>query len=337
MRVAFTDDQLAFADAVRSLLAKECTPGHLAAAAGSSDGRVPGLWAQLVEMGVVGALAPEGVGGTGLDEVALVRLCFEAGYAALPEPLSDIAMVVVPALRDHAVTPDAEAWLERICSGDATVGLGLSANAGLVDHADRASVFLLEAVDGLHLVDPDVVTLEPVVSVDPVARPARIGWTPSSATLVVGSAVGATEARSRAALASAAELCGLSRRMIDMTVSYVSERRQFGVPIGSFQAIKHHLANALAAVAFAEPLVWRAAVSIAAGDPDAVVHVAMAKAQASDAAERVSDLTLQCHGAIAYTVEYDLQYFMKRAWVLVRRDGSARMHRSTVQEFLLGS
>lgn len=336
MRFAFTDDHLAFSDTVHALLAKECTPDHLRAAS-ATDGRIPGVWSQLVDMGVVGALAPVGVGGTGLDEVALIRMCFEAGYAALPEPLSDTALVVVPALRDHAVSADAEAWLERICSGGAIIGLGLAANRGLVDHAIGAPAFLLEAGDGLHLVDADVVSIEPVDSVDPVARPARVRWTPSSATLVVGSAVGATEARSRAALGSAAELCGLSRRMIEMTVGYVSERRQFGVPIGSFQAIKHHLANALGAVAFAEPLVWRAAVSLAEHHPESSVHVAMAKAQASDAAQLVADLTLQCHGAIAYTVEYDLQFFMKRAWVLARRDGSARSHRATVRAALLGA
>jgi alkylation response protein AidB-like acyl-CoA dehydrogenase len=123
--------------------------------------------------------------------------------------------------------------------------------------------------------------------------------------------------------------------MIDQTVAYVSERKQFGVPIGSFQAVKHHLADALLAVAFAEPLVWRAAYSMAEADPEASVHVSMAKASASDAAQKVTDVALQCHGAIGYTVECDLHLFMKRAWSLIRRSGDARLHRRRVSRHLL--
>jgi alkylation response protein AidB-like acyl-CoA dehydrogenase len=118
--------------------------------------------------------------------------------------------------------------------------------------------------------------------------------------------------------------------MIDLTVGYVKERKQFGVPIGSFQAIKHHLADATIALEFAKPVVWRAAASIATGDPDASLHASMAKAAASDAAQAVSDVSLQCHGAIGYTVEYDLHLFLKRTWALARAYGDAAWHRDRV-------
>jgi alkylation response protein AidB-like acyl-CoA dehydrogenase len=128
---------------------------------------------------------------------------------------------------------------------------------------------------------------------------------------------------------------GLSDRMIEITVGYVSQRKQFGVPIGSFQAIKHHLADATLAVEFAKPVVWRAAASITNEDPAASVHASMAKAAASDAAQLASDVALQCHGAIGYTVEYDLHLSMKRAWALIRRAGDARFHRRRVAAALL--
>src|SRR5688500_6932542 len=106
--------------------------------------------------------------------------------------------------------------------------------------------------------------------------------------------------------------------MLDLTVGYVTERQQFGVPIGSFQAVKHHLADAALALEFARPAVWRASWSVAHASPTRSRDVSMAKAMASDAAELVGRKALQCHGAIGYTVEADLHLFMKRAWALAR-------------------
>lgn len=334
MRFALTDEQLAFAEAVRDLLAKECAPDALRGAWDSDDGLIPGLWQRLAAMGVTGLVAPEGVGGLALGEVELVAVLAEAGRSALPAPLTDIAMVAVPAIRDHAQTDDAESLLTRICDGSAIVAVGLGGGQ-LVD-AHPAVAYLLEASDGLHLVDPDVVELEPVTSVDGSRRLARCSWVPSPATAMSGGPAAALDARTRGAVGTAAELCGLADTMIVMTVAYTTERQQFGVPVGSFQAVKHRMADALLGVEFAKPLVWRAAASIAAGDVDAALHASMAKAAASDAAEAAAAAALQCHGAIGYTVEHDLHLFMKRTWALARRYGDARTHRRAVADRLLG-
>ena len=138
---------------------------------------------------------------------------------------------------------------------------------------------------------------------------------------------------------------GSRATMLETTVEYVTERRQFGVPVGSFQAVKHHLANAGAAVEFAEPLVRHAAHLLSGGTNamatswsdriDQQVAVSMAKARASTAAQLVSETSLQCHGAIGYTVEADLQLFMKRAWALSRSHGDAYWHRRRVRGHLL--
>lgn len=329
MRFEFTDDQQAFADAVRDLLTNECDPATVRQAWENDDGRLPGLWAQLTEMGVVGMLAPEGVGGMGMSDVDLVAILAEAGRAALPEPLSATTAVAVPAIRDHAETSDAELWLERICAGDATIGVGLSWNTAVL-HAATATGFLMEADDGLHLLDADVVHLTPVASIDGSRRLSTVEWHPSDATLLCGDADAIADTRSRAAIASAAEVCGLNDRMIELTVDYVTEREQFGVKIGTFQAIKHRLADALLVAEFAKPLVWRAAYAMTTGDPDRHVHASMAKAAASDAATEVSEHALQCHGAIGYTTECDLHLYMKRAWALAAADGDARLHRRQV-------
>jgi alkylation response protein AidB-like acyl-CoA dehydrogenase len=144
----------------------------------------------------------------------------------------------------------------------------------------------------------------------------------------------AARAFDRGALGTAAQLCGLADRMIEMTVEYVKERKQFGVPVGSQQAVKHHLANARLALEFARPLVYRAAYSIAHDDPQRSDHVSMAKAQASDAAETAARVALQCHGAIGYTTEYDLHLYMKRTWALARAWGDAAWHRARVERRL---
>ncbi len=134
----------------------------------------------------------------------------------------------------------------------------------------------------------------------------------------------------RGALGAAAQLIGLSRALLAMAVAYAEERRQFGVPIGTFQAVKHQLADALLGVEFAAPAVLRAAWSLDTGAATADRDVAMAKALASDAAERVAATALQAHGAIAYTTEYDLHLFAKRVWAGSRDWGDPEWQRARV-------
>jgi hypothetical protein len=132
----------------------------------------------------------------------------------------------------------------------------------------------------------------------------------------------------RLALGAAAQLVGLGQRMLDLTVDYAKQREQFGVPIGSFQAVKHHLANALKELAFARPAVHRAAATMRPRD------ISMAKALASDAARFSARQALQCHGAIGYTVEHDLHRFLRRTWTLARTHGDAAWHRERIARAL---
>ena len=118
--------------------------------------------------------------------------------------------------------------------------------------------------------------------------------------------------------------------MIEMTVDYVKERQQFGVPVGSFQAVKHHLADARIALEFARPLVYRAAASIAAGDPDTARARVDGQGQGRRRRAPAGRAALQCHGAIGYTTEYDLHLYMKRAWALAAQLGRRAVHRGRV-------
>ncbi|MEX2255008.1 MAG: acyl-CoA dehydrogenase family protein [Acidimicrobiia bacterium] len=323
MRFAFTDDQLAFRDAVRDLLAKECPP-EVVRAAWNAPGRAGGAWSALGEMGVLGVLASEADGGLGLTPIDLVLLLEETGYAALPEPIVEHACVAVP-----LVGADASALLD----GTATVTAPFHHDS-VVPYSDRADWFLLFAGDAFHLVPRRAVALDPCESVDAARCLARVEWDGAGGR-VVADGDDAGRAFDRGAFGTAAQLVGLARRMLDMSVEYTKERQQFGVPIGSFQAVKHHLADARIALEFARPLVYRAAWSLADGDPDAGVHVSMAKATASDAAAVAGAQALQCHGAIGYSFEYDLHLYLKRAWALGAAWGDAAWHRDRVGRAIL--
>jgi alkylation response protein AidB-like acyl-CoA dehydrogenase len=298
---AFTDDQLAFRDAVRELLERECTATHVRAAWTNETGRVPGLWEQLTEMGVVGMLVHEDRGGLGMTMADLVLILEETGRCAVPEPIVQTA-AFGPDLVDHA-------------------GQVLASGVTLVPWADTADVIVTEA----GRFERSGVELVPRESVDGSRRLFEVGGTPTplddAAVLVAGYV--------RGVVGTAAQQCGLAQRMLEMTAGYAKERRQFGVPIGSFQAVKHHLANARIALEFARPLVYRAAVTL---DP---VHASMAKSKADDAALVSARAALQCHGAIGYTTEYDLHLYMKRAWALARSMGDGKLHRSRVAEAIL--
>ena len=358
MRFALSDEQIEFRDAVAGLLADTCGPDDIRAAwadpvlagggPGGGEGRVPAAWSALGEMGVLGICVPEAHGGLGMTDEDLVPLLVEVGRACLPDPVSSTAGVTVGLLRDAAPAGIAGDWLPRIAAGEVAIGVGFGPDrdgggAPTVAAASSVDAFLLFDRGEAHLVPPSAVHLTPLDSVDGARHLARVAWNPSEATLVVGSSSGSEAgfaatnvAFDRAALGAAAMLVGLSQRMLAITVLYATERQQFGVPIGTFQAVKHHLADASLAVEFALPLVLRAANSLALGDPEAAAHVSMAKAKASEAAKGAAAASLQVHGAIGYTVECDLHLYMKRAWALAVRYGDAEFHRRRIRSTLIG-
>jgi alkylation response protein AidB-like acyl-CoA dehydrogenase len=191
----------------------------------------------------------------------------------------------------------------------------------------------------LHLVRRSQVTLHGEPSVDGSRRLFRIDWKPSPTTRVAESVehvASLMTALDRGFLATSAQLLGITRQLIDMTVAYVKVREQFQKPVGSFQAVKHHLANAQVKLEFARPLVYRAAWSLAQQEPGRSLHVSMAKAQASDAATLAARIALQCHGAIGYAYEHDLHLWMKRAWALASAWGDATWHRTRVARDVIG-
>jgi alkylation response protein AidB-like acyl-CoA dehydrogenase len=336
MRFGFSEDQELFRQTVAELLGNECTHEQLAKSWETESGWVPGLWEQLAEMGILGLTVPEEHGGLGLSEIDLVLILEEAGRAACPEPIAETVAVAAPLLAE-AGGAIADEWLPKIATGEARIALGLEGSPYVADAAS-VDLLILQRGDALHALRPADVKLETKPTVDGARRLYSVDWSPGNDSLLADGETGraiATRAFDRGAVAAAAQLNGLGRELIDLTVEYAKGRVQFGQPIGAFQAVKHHLANALTKLEFARPPTYWAANSLATGADTATLDVSTAKALASDAAHLCFRTALQGHGAIAYTYEYHAHMWMKRVLVLCASYGSAAWHRRRAARLLL--
>ncbi len=338
MRFAFTEDQTMFRDAVRDVLAGECQPTVVRAAWESGSGHASRAYATLAETGFLGCTASEAAGGMGSDALDTCLPFEEAGFAGIPGPLVEHTAVVIPLIEQLGSESLKSEWLGRLVSGEATATYG-RVGAPFVPHAEVADLLVLASDDAVHLVPRGAADLVRQVSVDRARNVASVAAELSASTLVAeGAAARAAiaEAELRATVATSAFLVGLSRRMLDLTVEYAKVRHQFGRPIGSFQAVKHKLSDSLIKIEFAKPMVHRAAYSLAKDDAEKTLHVAMGKIYASECATFVAKQALQVHGAIGYTIECDLHFFMKRAWALAAAYGDTHTLRRRIADVLLG-
>jgi alkylation response protein AidB-like acyl-CoA dehydrogenase len=307
------DDALALREGLREVLTTACGPTVIRAA-WDGDACEP-LWKTMGSFGLLGLLADDRAGGLGLDELSFVAALEEAGWHGVPGPLVE--------------TMSAAPVLDLPLDGSARVTvmhrLAELPYAAVSTHA----VAITEGIALLELAD---CRLDPVPSVDGSRQLAVVHGRGAALELPPEDV---DRLALRATLGTAAFLLGLARRQVDLTVAYVKDRKQFGVPVGSFQAVKHPIADAVVGTEFAWPAVLRASYSLAGGDPQASRDVSMAKALASDAAYRVSRVCLQAHGAMGYTVEYDLHLFAKRTWALAKDWGTAAEHRTAIARALL--
>lgn len=321
MRFAFSQDQQDLAAAVGQVLTQHCPPTVVRAA--WERGTPPrAAWDRLAAMGLLGALVPEADGGLGLLPVDVV-LCWEAaGRSALPAPLAE-TVVGVPLLAAAGDRGLAAAVLDG--SRILTVVLD---GSGLAPYVPGSDLALVGSVDGVGLVVDPADSAEPTAAVDHARPLGRLG--PGAGTPLDVDPARLAELWDRGVVACAAQQLGSAAAMLDLTVAYVRVREQFGVPVGSFQAVKHRLADAALAVAKARPVVYAAAWALGADAAAAARHVPAAKILATQAARTVAAAALQGHGAIGYTTEHDLHLWLKRAWALAGAWGDERTHRRTL-------
>lgn len=288
---------------------------------------------RFVTDGWAGVGLPEELGGQGGGLVELALTSEELARAAAPSASWLATVLAVPALAGRmdlvaaalagetaALLVPAEAVPDESPSLWVDTEGAVTGRAARVLAGDAATWFVVPVEDGevkeLRLVEaaaPGVgLTARPLLDRSRSVADVRLDRVPS-VRLDVDAADVLRQASARAAVLVAADSLGATERMLDLAVEYSKQRRQFGVPIGSFQAVKHEAANILVDVEAGRSAVYFAAASVDGDDPQAILHAAAVKAQVTAGGVRGADSALTMHGAIGYTWEHDLQLFFKRA------------------------
>lgn len=333
MEFNFTEDQRLLQETVRDFLVGECPVEFVRGQWETETGRSREFWTKLAEIGVPGLLVPEEHGGLGMNEVDLVLVMVEVGRAALAEPVVATAAVGAPLIRECGDDALAAEWLPKIAAGEAIVAVA-QPTSPLVPEAECADLLILRAGDALYAVPAAEARITPQQSNDPSQKLALVEFDPRDEQKIASGADAdrlEAAALDRGALASAAQQLGAGEQLVKMSVEYTSQRKQFGVPIGSFQAVKHQIADVQVKLEYARSHVERAAYSVAHDTKCRSVDVSMAKIAAGEAALEGADASLQVHGALGYTWEQDLHVWMRRAWTLDLAWGETAWHRDRLQ------
>jgi alkylation response protein AidB-like acyl-CoA dehydrogenase len=335
MDFGLTDDQREIQRTARDLLAERATFARVREMieshppAGTTDAA---LWQELCELGWPGIAISEEYGGQGLGTIELSILSEELGRVVAPVPF--LASAMAACVIEQAGSPEQrERWLPGLAAGT-TIGAlagAVDGTAELVVSGADADVFVLVEDDGGgRLVTVQDAEVSKLAAIDPTRSAARVSVTESASEQLEHGCPGL----GRALVAVSSELVGVSGRALELTLAYVKDRKQFGVPVGAYQAVSHRCAQMLLDTEQARSLTAFAAWS-ADANPDGLAEAAaMAKAAASQAGREVTAAAIQMHGGIGFTWEADVHWLFKRAQLDAALLGGAGRHRARVAEIL---
>jgi alkylation response protein AidB-like acyl-CoA dehydrogenase len=315
-----------FGAALHEMLA--AADGPAAARCWAGGDRGPGLkiWRSLADLGATALAVPAGHGGLGAHPAALVVACEELGHHAVPGPVAE-SLAVVPQLLVAADQRDLRESLSRLAAGDLIATVAAPPVMPYAADADAAGLVLFAEpeISGLSVARLGTTRR----SVDPARTVTEVAAGPLIADRAAAASV-LTKALDFGALATAAQLLGAGRAMLDATVQHARHRVQFGHRVGSFQAVKHQLADVLIGLEFAKPLLFAAAVGLASDSSTSSRDVSAARVACADAAHLAARVGLQVHGAIGYTAEHDASVWLTKIEALRRAWGSQAWHRARV-------
>jgi len=322
MDFADTPDQADLRSVVRAFAGRHATPGQVRAAMASPDGYDPKVWQRLsAELGLTALAVPESLGGAGAGPGEVAVAVEEFGRVLLPSPYLSNAVAALALAGAAAACPDAaQRYLPGLADGSVIAALALDADVtaagrtvtgaarNVVDGA-AASLLLVRAGNDLLAVAAADAVVEPLGTLDQTRRQAAVRF--DGAPAVPAGPAGPAVALQRVLLA--AECAAAAEHCLDVTVAYLMSRRQFGRPIGSFQALKHRAADLKVAVASAHATA-RAAVWTAASDPAALAALApLAALHCARTFVEVAGEMIQLHGGIGFTWEHEAHLYLKRA------------------------
>lgn len=318
-------------DLSRKILSDLYPAERLRAAWDDDTGRDDRVWSELAQAGLLGVIVPEEYGGLGLTEPHMVGLLRETGYAGLPHPVLESCWLASWVLREAGTDGQRERWLPALAGGQAIATVRFT-DGQLVPDAHVADILLVVVDDVFVVVESGDFTYQHVPTFDRARRVFEVDFDVAASSPTRARGPDIVRAFHRGALGAAAFLTGNAIRLIQDTVAYVAERRQFGRPVGSFQAVQHGLADAYAMVDTSRAAGDAAAAAM--DDSDSEVGASVAKVQASDASRIANDAALQYHGGIGFAWEHDLHLWLKRGKAWEQSYGSAVWHRRLLASHL---
>ncbi|MEX0621126.1 MAG: acyl-CoA dehydrogenase family protein [Solirubrobacterales bacterium] len=319
MRFDFTEDQHEIKRTAKDFLASRFTPEKQRESAESGEYDAE-LSQELTELGWPGVAISEQYGGGGLGYVELASLLEESGYALLNGPFLS-TVTCAAAITECGSSEQKEKWLGRLASGEATGAFGLTGE--IIADAEAADVLVVADRDSgtARLIDDG--QFPAVKTIDPSRRYARPEPDPVAGEAMSGDPGPALDL---AAVLVSAELVGISQRALDMTLEYVKDRRQFGRPVGSFQAVQHRCAQMLLQTEGARSASYFAAWAADADRQRLPEAASLAKSSASKAGIDVTASAIQAHGGIGFTWEANVHWFYKRAQLDAAFLGGSSFH-----------
>ncbi len=360
----FTDEQTQLRDAVRKFSVEHFAEEKIRALMESDPPFDQKVWARLGgELGVLGLSVPEadgGVGGTLVDQAVAIE---ELGARLACGPLFGTVYLAIPALVAAPSGPARDELLGELVEGRRTAAVAVADQAGVFDpdavsvtaEGDAVSGTVSQVVDGgiadvllvaargsdgvaLYAVDADGVERTPLATLDLSRSEANITFSNAPATLIAGPDETPRVLNHALQVGSAllaVEQVGAAQHLLDLSVEYAKSRLQFGRPIGSFQAVKHRLADLLVDVEHARSTAYHAIWALTDGSDDAALATSIAQAVCSAAGSHVATDTIQVHGGIGFTWEHQAHLYYKRATTNAVLLGSAEQQRDRVAAMVL--
>jgi acyl-CoA dehydrogenase len=353
MNFEFPDELILLRDQARRFLADRCPPSVPRRILDTDEPYAADLWRAIAEMGWTGAAIPEEYGGVGLGRLAVCVLAEEIGRAVAPVPFSSSVYLATEAIMLFGSEQQKQAWLPKLASGEIIGTFAMAERPGSSDPARLAGSVVAGRLTGTKLAVPDGdiadiavvavnggagawlylvdltgagVTREPIVTFDPTRSHARIDFQGAGVEPLPGSS-GADTVRTLldyAAVPMAFEQVGGAQAALDMANAYAKERFAFGRPIGSFQGIKHKLADMYIQVELARSNAYYGAWAVHTSAAELPIAASVARIAACEAGWFVTKENIQTHGGMGFTWQMDCHLYYRRAKLLSLALGGAR-------------
>jgi acyl-CoA dehydrogenase len=354
MNFDFSDDLKQLREQARRFLRERCPSAAVRRILEGSEPYDKALWQEIASMGWTGAAIPEAYGGAGLGHLGLCVLAEEMGSALAPVPFSSSVYLSTEAIMAGGSEAQKKAWLPRLASGEVIGTLALAEGPGKADVRKLRTTFRGGVLSGEKLPVPDGdvagvavvvaqaergviltivdlsapnITRVPVETIDPSRSHARITFaaTPAEALGAPGEGEALLKrVQDRAAVLFAFEQVGGAQRSLEMARDYALQRYAFGRPIGSFQAIKHKLADVYVATELARSNAYYGAWALARDAVELPIAAAAARVSANEAFFLAAKENIQVHGGMGFTWEFDCHLYYRRAKLLSLALGSTR-------------